>query len=60
MTPPDPATRTTTKGRAGWRGATRAVALRLGGFSLLNLLGDLCYPHFDANLWWIDLRRLPP
>jgi vancomycin permeability regulator SanA len=26
---------------------------------LLNLAGELRKPHFDANLWWIDLRLLP-
>ncbi|OPZ87576.1 MAG: vancomycin high temperature exclusion protein [bacterium ADurb.Bin429] len=31
----------------------------LGGFTLLNLLGGLCMPGFDANHWWIDLRMLP-
>jgi vancomycin permeability regulator SanA len=37
----------------------RALALFFGGFSLLNLLGDLRHPGFDASLWWIDLRILP-
>jgi vancomycin permeability regulator SanA len=37
----------------------RALALFLGGFSLLNLLGNLRHPGFDASLWWIDLRILP-
>jgi len=35
------------------------LALFLGGFSLLNLLGELRRTNFDANLWWIDLRWLP-
>lgn len=39
--------------------AGRALALFLGLFSLLNLVGDLAAPGFDANLWWIDLRPLP-
>src|SRR5689334_13893657 len=38
----------------------RGLALFLGGFSLLNLFGNLRVPGFDANLWWIDLRALPP
>ncbi len=38
----------------------RGLALFLGGFALLNLLGGLRSAHFDANLWWIDLRALPP
>lgn len=37
----------------------RALALFLGGFALLNILGGLRSAHFDANLWWIDLRSLP-
>ncbi len=39
--------------------AARAVALFLGIFSLVNLLGNLRHPGFDATLWWIDLRILP-
>jgi len=39
--------------------AARAIALFFGGFSLLNVLGDLRHPGFDASLWWIDLRILP-
>lgn len=37
----------------------RGMALFLGGFSLLNVVGDLRTPGFDANLWWIDFRPLP-
>ncbi len=37
----------------------RALALFLGGFALANVLGGLRSAHFDANLWWIDLRTLP-
>jgi uncharacterized SAM-binding protein YcdF (DUF218 family) len=38
----------------------RALALFLSGFTLLNLAGNLLLSDFDANLWWIDLRALPP
>ena len=38
----------------------RGLALFLGGFALLNIMGGICSAHFDANLWWIDLRSLPP
>lgn len=38
----------------------RGLALFLGGFSLLNLLGGFRVAGFDANLWWMDLRLLPP
>lgn len=45
---------------ARWSAALgRGAALFLGGFSLLNLAGDLLAPGFDANRWWIDLRPLP-
>lgn len=37
----------------------RGLALFLGAFSLLNVLGEFRSPGFDANLWWIDLRALP-
>lgn len=40
--------------------ATRGIALLLGVFTLLNVLGDLRNPGFDANLWWIDLRFANP
>ncbi|MEX2214383.1 MAG: YdcF family protein [Phycisphaeraceae bacterium] len=38
---------------------TRGGALALGGFILLNFIGEQCREGFDANLWWIDLRALP-
>jgi hypothetical protein len=38
---------------------SRAIALFLGGFTLLNLAGDLRGTAFDANIWWIDLPGLP-
>src|SRR5258706_13424954 len=37
----------------------RGLALFFGSFALLNVLGSLRVAHFDANLWWIDLRWLP-
>jgi len=42
-----------------WSCIPRGLALFLGGFALLNIAGDLIAPGFDANLWWIDLRRIP-
>lgn len=39
---------------------SRGLALFLGGFSLLNLLGELRFPGFDANHWWIDFRPVDP
>jgi uncharacterized SAM-binding protein YcdF (DUF218 family) len=43
-----------------WVAASRGVAAFLGAFALLNVLGEMRHPGFDANLWWIDLRPLPP
>lgn len=37
----------------------RGLALFLGGFTLLNLLGNLRSARFDANVWWLHLRFLP-
>jgi uncharacterized SAM-binding protein YcdF (DUF218 family) len=42
-----------------WNALPRGLALFLGGFSLLNVLGSFRSAGFDANLWWIDLRLLP-
>lgn len=39
--------------------ATRAIALFLGSFSILNVIVGRLFPEFDQNLWWIDLRVLP-
>ena len=38
----------------------RPIALFLGCFSLLNLSAELLVPGFDANIWWVDFRLLPP
>lgn len=40
-------------------GIGQGLALFIGGFSLLNLLGELRHRGFDANHWWIDTRPLP-
>ena len=40
--------------------ALRGIALFFGLFSLLNLVGELRTPGFDENIWWLDLRPLPP
>jgi hypothetical protein len=34
----------------------RGLALFLGGFCLLNLMGHFWFARFDANLWWIDIH----
>ncbi|MBW8034261.1 MAG: YdcF family protein [Planctomycetes bacterium] len=36
----------------------RGVALFLGGFSLLNILGEILVEGFDANSWWIDFGSI--
>jgi uncharacterized SAM-binding protein YcdF (DUF218 family) len=38
----------------------RGLALFIGGFALLNVIGNFWHPGFDANLWWVDVRRLSP
>jgi uncharacterized SAM-binding protein YcdF (DUF218 family) len=37
----------------------RGLALFFSGFTLLNLIGALVSPGFDANVWWIDLSFAP-
>ena len=38
----------------------RVLALFIGLFTLVNLLGGVFWPGFDANLWWINFgHRLP-
>ena len=40
--------------------SARASALFIGLFTLANLLGDVLWPGFDVNLWWISFgHRLP-
>jgi uncharacterized SAM-binding protein YcdF (DUF218 family) len=43
-----------------WSFVPRGLALFLGGFSLLNLVGHFRSARFDANLWWIDLHWFQP
>ncbi len=40
--------------------AARGVSVFLGVFSLLNILGDIRSPGFNANHWWIDLQPVHP
>ena len=37
----------------------RGLAAFFGGFTILNLAGELAARGFDANGWWLDLRPLP-
>src|SRR6185295_12064502 len=39
--------------------AARIFALFVALLTLVNLLGDLLWPGFDANGWWISFRPLP-
>src|SRR4051794_33509100 len=38
----------------------RIMALFIGCFIALNLLGDVVWPGFDANIWWIHFARWVP
>ncbi len=38
---------------------TRAFALFVALLTIMNLLGDLLWPGFDASLWWISFGMLP-
>ncbi len=40
--------------------SARALAFFFGTFSLVNIVGSWRVRNFDATLWWIDLRVLPP
>jgi uncharacterized SAM-binding protein YcdF (DUF218 family) len=37
----------------------RAFALFVALLTLMNLLGDVLWPGFDASIWWISLGSLP-
>lgn len=37
----------------------RVFALFVALLTLMNLLGDLFWPGFDASIWWISLGMLP-
>jgi len=39
---------------------SRGLAVFIGGFSLLNIAGEVRFPGFDANHWWIDFRPIEP
>ena len=56
---PDGQQATSEPSMPSWLIVSRSAALFLGGFSLLNLLGEFQHPGFDANLWWIDFRPAP-
>src|SRR5688572_17559138 len=45
---------------SGFRaGLVRGLCLFIGLFTLINLLGELWVPGFNANDWWIDFRPMP-
>jgi len=37
----------------------RGMAIFMGLFTILNIVGEWRSPNFDLNLWWIDVRPLP-
>jgi uncharacterized SAM-binding protein YcdF (DUF218 family) len=39
--------------------AARIFALFVALLTLVNLMGDILWPGFDANLWWISFGALP-
>jgi len=41
-----------------WAGVGRGLAMFLGGFTLLNLMGGLLIAGFDANHWWLAVPVL--
>ncbi len=42
-----------------WFAVTRGAAFFVGGVTLLILLGEMRFPHFNASAWWLDLHPLP-
>ena len=55
---PAPARRSSGRRESIRDGFVRGLAAFIGGFSLLNVLGNLLRPGYDANIWWIDFRFL--
>ncbi|QDU78657.1 hypothetical protein Pla110_03610 [Polystyrenella longa] len=43
-----------------WIAISRGVALFLGAFLLLNLLGEVLSGMTDSTRWWIHMQPLPP
>jgi hypothetical protein len=43
----------------GWFAVSRGAAFFFGVVTLLILLGELRFPHFNGSGWWLDLRPLP-
>ena len=41
------------------KSVARAIAAALAAFALLNIVGEARTRHFDATVWWLDLRPLP-
>ena len=58
---PSPKSQTNSKFQipGSWNSLARGLAMFLGAFGLLNIVGGFKVAGFDANLWWIDLRWLP-
>ena len=43
----------------GWFAVSRGAAFFFSAVTLLILLGELRFPHFNGSGWWLDLRPLP-
>lgn len=41
------------------QGSARSIAIAVGVFTLVNLVGEALRPGFDTSVWWIDLRGFP-
>lgn len=55
---PDERSTSDTPARPTLAAVGRGLALFLGSFTLLNILGDFLTPGFDANNWWIAVPVL--
>jgi hypothetical protein len=42
-----------------WLAVSRGASFFVGGVSLLILLGEMRFPHFNGSAWWLDLHPLP-
>ena len=37
----------------------RTIALSIGAFTLINLVGESAIGKFDATIWWLDMQGVP-
>jgi|HubBroStandDraft_6_1064221.scaffolds.fasta_scaffold27103_5 hypothetical protein len=43
----------------GWFAVSRGAAFFVGGVTLIVIVGEMRFPHFNASNWWLDLQPLP-